>query len=110
MTCTHHSVYECAICNEMRCMECDEPTKSDSVKTAVRWCPTHREAGRRGEYGAGCNCAAIYAAMGRFDGDTEHGHHVDCIAQNALRSSVTPMASAVFGDLLFGGIGEHDED
>ncbi len=40
--------YECAHCNEKRCMECDERSTCEEVKTAVRWCPTHREAGREG--------------------------------------------------------------
>jgi hypothetical protein len=46
--CQHRCAYECAACLEQRCMECDEPCTSEEIKTAVRWCPTHREDGREG--------------------------------------------------------------
>lgn len=48
--CPHANAYDCAYCNERRCMKCDEPCpQTESVKTAVRWCPTHREDGRMGK-------------------------------------------------------------
>lgn len=31
-----------------------------------------------------CNCDAIHEVIGRFKGDTHNGHHVDCVAQNAI--------------------------
>ena len=40
--------YECAYCHERRCMECDERSESEQIKTAVRWCPAHREDGLMG--------------------------------------------------------------
>lgn len=48
--CDCRSAYECSWpdCNEQRCMDCDKPTAKDEIKTAVRWCPEHREHGRLG--------------------------------------------------------------
>jgi hypothetical protein len=48
--CNCRCAYECnwSGCGEKRCMDCDEPVQVDEVKTAVRWCPEHRERGRLG--------------------------------------------------------------
>jgi hypothetical protein len=46
------AAYECAYCNEKRCMRCNGLSTSEEIKTAVRWCPAHHAAGRMGYLGA----------------------------------------------------------
>lgn len=45
--CECRSAYDCAWpgCDEHRCMECNELCSTENTKTAVRWCPEHRERG-----------------------------------------------------------------
>lgn len=85
--------YECAHCNERRCMECNEVSMSEEIKTAVRWCPTHHEDGRMGRLiptGDGWYKAVLpidrskaKAFIQRMDGSVEDvtaevGHCSDC--------------------------------
>ncbi len=47
--CLHAFAYECAHCNERRCMACNEPAPdTEQIKTAVRWCPAHEVDGKMG--------------------------------------------------------------
>lgn len=48
--CPHRNAYDCAHCDERRCMECNEPCPdTDSVKSCVRFCPMHKADGILGK-------------------------------------------------------------